>query len=210
MRESASRGFYVASYVSYVYEKVKVNDDGKERPKLEIESGQVQIVRRIFGCAVEGRGLIDICKELNRDGITSPRGQNWGKTTIHKILTKEAYIGTLVWGRSSVHNLPPIRADEACPAIVDQDTFKHVQSLLKERAFTNVHPKRVVSNYLLSGLEKCGYCRKHLMGQDVKRGKHTYYVCGNLLKKGLHTCSARYLPSQKLERQLLTKSRSTF
>lgn len=113
MRESASRGFYVASYAPYGYRKVKVTDGGRERPKLEIEPYQAQVVWRIFESVLESKGLIDISKELNREGIISPRGNSWGKTTIHKILTNEAYTGTLVWGRRSIRNLPPIRLENA-------------------------------------------------------------------------------------------------
>jgi len=112
MRESASRGFYVASYAPYGYRKVKVPDGSRERPKLEIEPCQAPIVQRIFKEVIEGRGLVEVAKALNREGIISPRGNSWGKTTIHKILTNEAYIGTLVWGRSSVRNLSPIRSEK--------------------------------------------------------------------------------------------------
>jgi len=207
MRESASRGFYVSSYAPYGYRKVKVSDGSRERPKLEIEPYQAQIVQCIFRSVIDGKGLIDISKELNREGIISPRGNSWGKTTIHKILTNEAYIGTLVWGRSSVRNLPPIRVEEAWPAIVDQDTFKHVQSLLKERAFVTTHPKRVASNYLLSGLAKCGYCGKALVGQDAKGGRFHYYVCGTLLKKGAGSCSSPYINSLKFENLVIDRIR---
>ncbi len=72
-----------------------------------------------------------------------------------------------------------------------------VQSLLKERAFVTTHPKRVASNYLLSGLARCGYCGKALVGQDAKGGQFHYYVCGTLLKKGAGSCSAPYINSQK-------------
>ncbi|GAG98446.1 unnamed protein product, partial [marine sediment metagenome] len=201
----ASRGFYVASYAPYGYRKVKVTDGGRERPKLEIEPYQAQVVRRIFESVLEGKGLIDISKELNREGIISPRGNSWGKTTIHKILTNEAYTGTLVWGRRSIRNLPPIRLENAWPAIVDHDTFDRVQALLKERAFVTLHPKRVSSNYLLSGLAKCGYCGKTLIGQDAKGGRFRYYVCGTLQKKGTGSCPARYTNSSKLEQVVIRK-----
>jgi len=205
MRESASRGFYVASYAPYGYRKLKVTDGSRERPKLEIEPYQAQIVQRIFKEVTEGRGLVEVAKALNREGIISPRGNSWGKTTIHKILTNEAYIGTLVWGRSSVRNLPPIRSEEAWPALVDRGTFKRVQALLKERAFVTTHPKRVASNYLLSGLAKCGYCGKALVGQDAKGGKFHYYVCGTLLKKGSGSCSSPYINSQKFENLVINR-----
>lgn len=205
MRESASRGFYVASYAPYGYRKVRINDGGRERPKLEIERNQAQIVQRIFNSVIDGKGLINISKELNREGIISPRGNSWGKTTVYKILSNEAYIGTLVWGRSNNRDLPPVRVESALPVIIDQDTFQQVQALLKERAFTNVHPKRVVSNYLLSGLAKCGYCGKSLIGQDAKGGKFHYYVCGTLQKKGSGSCSAIYTRKNKLEQAVIRK-----
>lgn len=56
----------------------------------------------------------------------------------------------------------------AVPAIVDADTFKQVQERMKKRAFINTHPKRVASNYLLSGLVKCGYCGKIFIGQGCQ------------------------------------------
>lgn len=104
MRESARRGFYVASYAPYGYRKVKLKDGGKERPKLELQQHEAQVVFRLFEEITLGKGLVEIAKQLNREGVTGPRGQSWGKTTIHKILTNEAYTGTLVWGRTK-HNL---------------------------------------------------------------------------------------------------------
>jgi len=194
-----------ASYAPYGYRKVRVNDGSRERPKLEIEPNQAQIIQRIFNSVIDGKGLINISKELNREGIISPGENSWGKTTIYKILTNEAYIGTLVWGRSSNRDLPPVRVDSAFPVIIDQGTFQQVQVLLKERAFTNVHPKRVVSNYLFSGLAKCGYCGKNLIGQDAKGGKFHYYVCGALQKKGTGSCSATYTRKDKLEQAVIRK-----
>ncbi len=120
-------------------------------------------------------------------------------------MSNEAYIGTLVWGRSNNRDLPPVRVESALSVIIDQDTFQQVQALLKERSFTNVHPKRVASNYLLSGLAKCGYCGKALVGQDAKRGKFHYYVCGTLQKKGAGSCSAMYAQKDKLEQVVIRK-----
>jgi len=50
--------------------------------------------------AIEGVGCKEIAKTLNDEGIYTSTGRRWGKTTIHKVLTKvltnEAYCGTLV------------------------------------------------------------------------------------------------------------------
>ena len=205
MRESASRGFYISAQAPFGYRKVKVNDGGKERPKLELELNQAHIVTRIFSLLLEGKGLMEIAKQLNKEGIAGPKGKGWIKTTIHKMLINEAYTGTLVWGRNSVHDLSPIRVDNAWLAIINRDTFDRVQSLLKDRAPVNLHPKRVASRYLLSGLARCGHCGKNLVGHDAKSGRFTYYVCGTLLKKGTDSCPTRYLNSQQFENLVIDK-----
>ena len=205
MRESASRGFYISAQAPFGYRKVKVNDGGKERPKLELELNQAHVVTRIFSLVLEGKGLMEIAKQLNKEGIAGPKGKGWIKTTIHKILINEAYTGTLVWGRNSVRDLSPIRVDNAWPAIIDRDTFDRAQSLLKDRAPVNLHPKRVASRYLLSGLARCGHCGKNLVGHDAKSGRFTYYVCGTLLKKGADSCPTRYLNSQHFENLVIDK-----
>jgi site-specific DNA recombinase len=205
MRESASRGFYVSAVAPYGYRKVKVKDGAKERVKLEPEPHQAQVVSRLFQRVLEGKGLLEIAQELNRQGIVGPRNKGWGKTSVYQLLTNEAYTGTLVWGRINRHNMPPIRMENAWPAVVARDTFDLVRDRLKERAPNVVHPRRASSRYLLSGLAKCGYCGKALVGQDAKGGRFTYYVCGTLLKKGPNTCRAHYINSQKFEGLVIDK-----
>ncbi len=205
MRESASRGFYISAIAPFGYHKVKVKDGGKERPKLDIEPNEAHIVTRIFNLVLEGKGLMEVAKQLNREGIAGPKGKGWLKTTIRKILTNEVYTGALVWGRHSMRNLPVIRVENAWPAIIDRNTFDQVQTLLRERAPVSLHPKRVASRYLLSGLARCGCCGKALVGQDAKSGQFTYYVCGTLLKKGASSCPTRYLNSQQFERLVMDK-----
>jgi site-specific DNA recombinase len=199
MRESASRGFYIGNITPYGYRKVKVNDGNKERPKLLVEPHEAQIVARMFNEVIKGKGLKEILKALNREGIVGPKGKDWIKTTVHKILTNEVYTGTLVWGRNSVRGLPPIRVENVWQPIISQETFDNVQSLLKSRAPSYLHPRRTGSHFLLSGVAKCGYCGKALIGHDAKHGEFTYYVCGTLLKKGAGTCPAHYINGKKLE-----------
>jgi hypothetical protein len=71
-----------------------------------------------------------------------------------------------------------------CPPIIEKETFLKVQNLMKERTPVRMHPKRVNSPFLLSGLARCGYCGKALVGKYAKNGEFAYYVCGTLDKKG--------------------------
>ncbi len=199
MRESASRGFYLSAKAPYGFRKIKVQDGNKERTKLEVEPNQVSIVLDIFNGIVSGKGLLEITKELNTRLIPGPKGKGWGKTGVYTILTNEIYTGVFIWGKSSKRGNEPVRAENACPAIIDKETFRKVQDLMKGRAPVKVHPRRASSPFLLSDLAYCGYCGKALVGTSAKGGQFFYYVCGTLDKKGSGSCQAKYLNAGKFE-----------
>ena len=207
MREAASRGFYLPSRAPYGYTRTKVLDGSKERTTLEPDPVTAPVIVRIFRAVEQGAGLKEICRNLNDQGIPSPRGKYWTKTTAWSILTNEAYTGTLVWGKTSKggHTPKPVRVEAAWQPIVDQSTFSRVQRLLQERAPAKMNPRRVSSSYLLSGLVKCGTCGRSLSGQEAKSGKFAYYVCGTLLKRGRGTCDAPYLNARRLEELVVDK-----
>ena len=98
MREAASRGFWIASRTPYGYNRVMVQDGPKKRPTLKPDPTTSPILKRIFDMAEAGRGMLDITRTLNDEGIASPAGKLWGKTSVHAILRNEVYTGNLVRG----------------------------------------------------------------------------------------------------------------
>ena len=70
----------------------------QKRPKLALDPPADAIVRRMYLLAGQGKITLDIAKILNQEGIASPKGKKWLKTTIYRTLTNEVYTGTLVWG----------------------------------------------------------------------------------------------------------------
>ena len=98
MWEAAVRGFWVSTYAPFGYRKVSVQDGAKKRPKLELDSPADAVVRHIFLMALQGRSTLDITKTLNGEGIPTSTGKQWLKSTVHRILSNEAYTGTLVRG----------------------------------------------------------------------------------------------------------------
>lgn len=200
IRESASRGFYVSGYAPYGYRRIKVRDGSKDRVKLEPDEHQAEVVKQLYSNVLKGKGLKELGKELQKNGIASPTGKGWGKTTLYHILTNEVYTGASVWGRTSRNpKITPVRYENAWTALVTRDDFDLVQKLLKDRAPAQYHPRRTSSKFLLSGIAHCDNCGKALVGQDAKNGKFSYYVCGTLLKRGAGTCKAKYLNAQKFE-----------
>ena len=199
MREAASRGFWLAPNAPYGYKRVHIQDGAKKRPKLELDPATVNVVRRIFQLANCGSSALDIARVLNKEGIASPGQKLWLKTTVHKVLSNETYTGTLVWGINSKDKAPPVRVENAFPAIVSEGEFRRVAAIMQSRAPSRVHPRRTASPYLLSGLVKCGTCRSSLTGQEAKSGKFAYYVCQSLFKRGRGSCTTPRLNSKRLE-----------
>ena len=208
MRESASRGSFLASRAPFGYRRVKVSDGVRERPTLEVDPATAPVVREVFESSLRGNGLKEICRDLNERGITN-RGRRWYRNGLHYLLTNEAYTGTAVWGRTRKDGKAPdpVRAEGAWEAIVPQELFDRVQQVLQERAPKRQRPARVGSKFLLSGLLRCGLCGKPYTGQGAKGGRYAYYVCGTLLQEGAGSCEASYLNAEKIEDFILEKIR---
>ena len=207
MREAAIRGFWVASCVPYGYRKLMVQDGAKKRPTLEPDAATSAVVERIFGMAEVGRGILDITRTLNNEGIANPTGRLWSKNGVHIILRNEAYTGTLVWGAEAKDKADPVRVEKAFPAIISKTRFRRVNRKLRSRAPKRSHPRRVGSSYLLSGLIKCKAYNRALSGQDAKSGKFSYYVCQSVMKRGSGACDAPRLNARRFEELVVGKIR---
>ena len=207
MRENAARGFFNGSRTPYGYHKVDVVDGDKTRHRLEPDpesSPALQTVRRIFDLASKGMGCKAIAKILNSGGYYTGNQQPWGKTTVHKILTNEAYCGTLVWGGRPEHpairsGIPPVRVENAWTAAIDRETFDNIRQKMGNNAPKAVHPRVVPSFYLLSGLLYCS-CGQAMIGRSAKSHQYYYYVCNRGYKQGKDSCNARNLSKEKLEK----------
>ena len=210
MRENAQRGFFSGSRPPYGLHKVAVNDGARTRYKLEPDSDDsvaVKVVCRMFDMALQNAGCKEIAKAMNREGIRTGNGQRWGKTTVHKVLTNEAYCGTLVWAGRPGHPAirsgdPPVRIENAWPAIIDRATFVKVQEKMSSKRPQATHPRTIPSFYLLSGFLFCS-CGHAMIGRSAKSHQYYYYMCNGSFKKGKDACDTRALPKDKLEQLVI-------
>ena len=210
MRENAGRGFFNGSRPPYGFHKVDVVDGDKTRHRLEPDaegSPALVTIRHIFELASKGFGCKEIAKTLNKEGYHTADQLQWGQTTVHKVLTNEAYCGTLIWGGRVEHSairsgVPPVRVENAWPAIIDRETFNSVRQKMGNNAPKAVHPRVVASFYLLSGLLHCS-CGQAMIGRSAKSHQYYYYVCSRGNKQGKESCSARNLPKEKIEKLVI-------
>jgi len=90
---------------------------------------------QIFEMYVAGNEIPEIARTLNCEEISTPTGNPWQARTIRRILTNEAYAGTLSWnkthekdGRRTDSDADQIvRTRDHHPAIVDADVFELVK-----------------------------------------------------------------------------------
>lgn len=202
MREAASRGYWVSATTPFGYRRIKVHDSGRQRVKLEIEPAAAPIVQRMFRLAASSTGVKDIAKQLNADGIASPKGKRWGKGAVHAMLTSQVYSGVLVWEAASQN---PIRVADAIPALVDKAMFDAVQAGLKARSPKIVPPRQVSSPNLLTGLLQCGTCHAAMTCVTAKSGQFRYYVCATANRIGRQACPEKAVPKEVIEAQVLKK-----
>lgn len=174
-----------------------------QRVKLEPDPTTAPVVERIFRECLAGKGLIEIARGLNHDGLTTRKKNQWSKTSVHKVLRNEAYTGVLIWDRQKLrkigNDLPPIRVEDAWSPIIDRETFEQVQAKLGARAPKITHPRVVHSEYILSGLMRCKNCNAAMIGHAVKSGKFFYYMCGNARRRGQGLCKTPLLPKDRIE-----------
>ncbi len=153
------------------------SDPGNKGQLIVIEK-EADIVRRIFSEYSDGKSPKRICHELNREGISPPRGKIWSPSALNGledrgagILRNTIYVGLRSWnkvrmvkdpsnGRRVSRPNPPDQwqtVDVPNLRLVDDAVWDQVQSRLhvnkRKRPEAMRRPKR-----LLSGLLACGAC----------------------------------------------------
>ena len=209
MKENARQGFWNGSLPPIGYRVVAAEQRGaKIKKKLEIDPHHAQTVRLAFSLALRGDGMSGpmgvkaITSHLNANGILTRDGGRWGIGSLHRLLTRPAYIGRHEFNkRGKTKELKP--SDEvitvAVPPIIDEATFATVQARMKARN-PKVTPPRVVSGpTLLTGLIHCAKCGGAMTIRTGKGGRYRYYTCSTKARQGPTACTGMTVPMEKLD-----------
>ena len=124
LRGAARKGRFLSAKAPYGFRKVQVEDDGAKYTSLEIDPQTGPVVRLIFSTNQDGAPEVDIAKEFNQRGISSPTGDSWKPLQIMKILRDDICCGTYVFGKTTKE---PARIENAFPGIVTQEEFDQAQ-----------------------------------------------------------------------------------
>jgi site-specific DNA recombinase len=152
----------------------------------------------------------DIIAGLNRDGLKTKRGNDFGSNSLHDMLHNEKYIGVLVYGQSpyredgtrNTHSKDltnAIRIEDALPAIIDGDLFDIVQKRMTQNKRQQGGRPSTKREYPLRGKVFCAEC-KSAMTISTSQQKYDYYKCTG--KKRLHNCNAAPIRADYLEQRV--------
>jgi site-specific DNA recombinase len=158
---------------------------------LEVYKEEAGIVRLIFRWYTrDGLKLIAIARKLTEMGITAPGARYgrprrhgpvvWDRSTLWRLLTNEAYAGTLHWGKSIGHagevGKRPIEEQVlvSVPPIVDRETWELAQAQIEQNR--QMSQRNARHPYPLRGHITCGACGAAIVG-SFNNG-YRYYRCG--------------------------------
>lgn len=172
--------------------------------KLLVNEAEAARVRGIFELYLQERALIPTVKELATRGWTGKRwttkkgkergGRPFDKINLYKLLTNIIYLGKVPYKEEVFEG--------EHDAIVSQDIFDRVQSLLRENRRNGGSNVRNRYGAILKGLLYCRACNAVMVHAYTVRGdkRYRYYVCSKAQKSGWHTCPTKSLPAYEVER----------
>jgi site-specific DNA recombinase len=182
--------------------------EGGGTARYDVVLEEARIVRQIFAWVGQERcPLAEVCRRLQRQGISSPKGKEvWDPTTIGGMLENPAYLGTAKYGKTRIGPMRPrLRTQKnqaeqprraysvydsddggipiEVPGLVDEALFAAAAEQLEENRRRAREGQRG-ARHLLQGLLVCKHCGYALYGKRVSpaaaKGKdrhYAYYRC---------------------------------
>ena len=159
-----------------------------DEQKWAIDEKEAGLVRYIYDLYVKEKlGTMKIPFRLNEEGYRTRTGHRWGFSTVLKILSHSAYMGTHPKGYKM-------------PAIIDEETWEMAQVKCREAR----QVRKSVRYWLLQGRCVCGECGHVLSCQQKDATEHRYYSCPGRWKDthldGSPRCKLPRIKADLLER----------
>lgn len=211
MQRKARAGHVCGGRV-FGYDNVEVTGPGGQRSHVErrINDAEAAVVRRIFELCAGGAGLTRITKQLNAEGVPSPRSQQgrpraWVASSVREVLLRPLYRGEVqwnrtrkrdAWGRARRSDRPEaewLRTAVPELRIVSDELWTAAQQAreLREGRFSRGERGERPSPYLLSGFARCAVCGGGFASHSRTHGSHRvlFYACTTHWKRGATVCT---------------------
>ena len=223
-KAKGERGERLTTNAPYGYRK-----DPENKKEWIVDEEAAQVVRHIFDLCMEGRGPLQIAKQLkeemiltptaykHKEGIKTPNPESadpyhWCSETVINILERQEYTGCTVnfktytnsiWDKKQRENPEENRAVfyNTHPAIIEPEMFDKVQEIRKQR-----HRRtKTGKSHMFSGLTFCADCmaKMYYCTANNFEERQDHFVCANY-RSNTGSCSAHFIRAVVLE-QLVWK-----
>ncbi len=188
MRAKISRGEWRGGPTPYGY-----NSKGG---RLEIDENEAVIVRRMFSDYLSGRSSYEITDALNKEGLTSKKGNRWSAQGVLRILQNPAYIGKFRDPEDAKSFVQGIHQP-----IIDEETFSKVESVAEVTRVNHYFNKTLPNEALFASILRCEHCNSAMTPyRAYKNDKaHSYYRCQNAMKRSSSACPLKQVSSVDIE-----------
>jgi DNA invertase Pin-like site-specific DNA recombinase len=230
-QESQSLSQNVKLGLQYRYQqgKVQVNHNRfmgytkDEEGNLIIVPEEAEIIKRIYREYLEGKSLVGIGRDLEKDGILTAAGKpRWRPETIKKILLNEKYIGDALLQKTftvdfltkkrvkNEGHVPQYYVENSHEAIIPKELFLQAQEELHRR--NNIYTgadknKRIYSSkYALSTITFCGDCGDiyRRVYWNIHGRKEFVWRCVTRIEQGPEVCKNRTVKEAELYDAVMT------
>ena len=230
-QESQSLSQNVKLGLQYRYQqgKVQVNHNRfmgytkDEEGNLIIVPEEAEIIKRIYREYLEGKSLVGIGRDLEKDGILTAAGKpRWRPETIKKILLNEKYIGDALLQKTftvdfltkkrvkNEGHVPQYYVENSHEAIIPKELFLQTQEELHRRSniYTGADKnKRIYSSkYALSTITFCGDCGDiyRRVYWNIHGRKEFVWRCVTRIEQGPEVCKNRTVKEAELYDAVMT------
>ena len=213
----------------YQQGKVQVNHNRfmgytkDEDGNLIIVPEEAEIIKRIYREYLEGKSLVGIGRDLEKDGILTAAGKpRWRPETIKKILLNEKYIGDALLQKTftvdfltkkrvkNEGHVPQYYVENSHEAIIPKELFLQAQEELHRRSniYTGADKnKRIYSSkYALSTITFCGDCGDiyRRVYWNIHGRKEFVWRCVTRIEQGPEVCKNRTVKEAELYDAVMT------
>ena len=230
-QESQSLSQNVKLGLQYRYQQGKVQVNHKrfmgytkdEEGNLIIVPEEAKIIKRIYREYLEGKSLVGIGRDLEKDGILTAAGKpRWRPETIKKILLNEKYIGDALLQKTftvdfltkkrvkNEGHVPQYYVENSHEAIIPKELFLQAQEELHRRSniYTGADKnKRIYSSkYALSTITFCGDCGDiyRRVYWNIHGRKEFVWRCVTRIEQGPEVCKNRTVKEAELYDAVMT------
>ena len=197
LRFNAEHGLYYQKI--YGYKK-------SEDKRYIIDENTAPVVARIFNQYADGKGMVEICDELNEQGIKTGIGKSFTVNGLRSILRNHSYTG--------LYQYNGITIPDGIPAIISEDLWEKAQKRLQFNKRVGGQKaagldENGVPRYWLTGKLFCGHCEQPMHGTfgTSKTGKRFYYYACNNHRRKQGKCKKKDVPKDLIENAVLNALR---